>query len=45
MDISDCNVCLIIVQDVVELRQDLTSAQHMLRADYESRLDERATQL
>ncbi|XP_064402055.1 uncharacterized protein C10orf67, mitochondrial-like isoform X2 [Halichondria panicea] len=34
-----------LVQDVVELRQDLTSAQHMLRADYESRLDERATQL
>lgn len=33
------------VQDVGQLRRDVSFAQHVLRADYENRLSERATEL
>ena len=32
-------------QDVGQLRRDLNFAQHVLKADYENRLNERATEL
>ena len=38
-------MCIHVIQDVAQLRKDVNFAQHVLRADYESKLNHRATEL